>query len=158
VRDLDEYGTEFYLGDADAIGAACAKRQWRRLRRGEGADAFVGFSRGVHSLDTHLLSKAVALTMGRPEVSVGEYERRVAGEEGLWGADVLPRAWVEELARTREHVAALHRHWWRVHEETYEPNPPFGSPAVRAALQGLADLCHRAVERSRDLVEVWTLV
>jgi hypothetical protein len=154
---IDEYGCEFYAGEAALIVRACAEGRWGELRSGVAADAFVRFPRCVHGLDLLLLSAAIANSTRRPEVVLSESVGTVAGDEGTWGADVLPGGWVESVAAVQPgQVGAVWQYWVALHEREYGEDEEWDSPAVAVSLSGLVSLCQQALAGSREVIWVWT--
>ena len=154
----DEYGCEFYAGDAALIGRACSEGRWQELRGVVAADSFVGFPPCVHCLDLQLLPAAIASSTQQPEVQLSEPLRTVAGDEGTWGAEVLPGPWVESVAAVRPgQLVAAWQHWVALHHQEYGADEEWESSSIAQSLFDLAGLCRRAVSESRDVVWVWRL-
>lgn len=155
----DDYGCEFYLGDADVIGRACEGGRWVDLRNGSLTLGFVSFPRQVHSLDIVLLSRAIAAALQCPEVALDEYGREVAGDEGLWGAEAMPIEWVRLVAGIPElEVENVARTWGTVHDTEYEPeSSDWLDQEVIDSLRILVSLCRRASAGKPELIHVWTL-
>ena len=147
-----DYGCELYEGDADAIGAAINASDWAALRGGGAAHGFVGFPHFIHSDYFGDLSGAVAAVLQQPEVRIDSL-RTVAGEDGHWGAEVLPMDWVAAVAAVPAGSIWLLQQNWR--ESCFRS---YGEP--EAWLEGeLLDplyrftlLCGAALSRQTDVV------
>jgi hypothetical protein len=156
VSELDDYGCEFYAGDADTIGRACAEWQFKALRDGRGARAFVGFPKCVFPVTFIFLSEAIAQTSGESEVALQEYGRNVALLDGIWSADVMPEPWVGAVAGGLSRVKPIVRVWRQLLDAEYGSDPDWTSPAVRTALARLMVMCGDAAVAKDDVVMVWS--
>jgi hypothetical protein len=154
VSELDEYGAEFYLGDPTAIGAACAAWRWHELRTGSLAQGFVGFPDCLHPLDVLHLSRAIADASGRPEVPIDERLREVAGEEGLWSAEVMPEPWLCSVAEVPDRlVGPICERWAQIIAAEYDME--WDVPAVVAAFPGLVHIAKKALATGLSVVTIW---
>jgi hypothetical protein len=158
MNPLNKYGCDFYAGDSILIGRACSDGQWSELRTGTLADSFVGFPRYVHSLDLLLLSAAIAMATHQVEVKLNERAKIIAGDEGTWGAEVMPTLWVSSVAMIpTTQLSAVWQHWIVLHNQEYGPDSEWDLPDLAQSLFDLVTMCRQAIARSRDIVWVWTL-
>jgi hypothetical protein len=153
VSELDEFGADFYVGDAAMIAEACATWRWRDLRSGVSAEGFVGFPTCVHPLDALQLSEAIAGVTGRPEVELSG-SGNMAGEEGLWAAEELSRPWVEALAGIPDAlVDSVCSRWAQLVREEYDAE--WDEPSVAEAFRRVVNLARKAVAGGRSFVTIW---
>jgi hypothetical protein len=159
ISPLDEFGCEFYSGEARLIGQACAQGKWADLHSGVIASLFVGFPPCVHSLDLLLLlPKAVSEVTGRPEVVLADILVKVAGDEGTWGAEILPPEWVHSVAEIPiERIVEVWQNLIIIREREYDYDENWQSPAVVRSLFDLNALCRLSLAKKEDAVHVWTL-
>jgi len=157
------YYCDIYLGDADAIGRACAAGDWDALRDGRAASAYVEFPQVVGNSDLPLVLPTVLgkVTGGTSMPPLPEFERCLAGDYGMWGAEQWPRTYVDAVAAvpqsdtgqlTEAWVRAVLT-WWG---EEYDQQEWHG-PELRQAVADFVALCKQAVETGDDVIQVWTM-
>jgi hypothetical protein len=147
-----DYGCEVYEGDADVIGAAVSASQWQALRNGTAAHSFVGFPRFIEGSYFDLLGGAVAMVIRQPEVRIHD-PRTVAGEDGHWGAYVLPGDWVAALAAVpAKNIWLLSHHWREAFLQVYGEHEAWPDTELLDPLYRLTLLCQEALSRHTDVV------
>ncbi len=149
----NDYGCEFYEGDADVIGAAVLASNWQALRNGTAAHSFVGFPKFIYGGYFDWLAASVASVVQQPEVG-GHDLRTVAGEDGHWGADVLPVGWVAAVASVpAKSIWLLSRHWREAYlREKYIEIDDWPDHELLDPLHRLTILCSEALSRATDVV------
>ena len=156
MSEIDDIGAHFYLGPAPAIAAAATAWRWQELRSGNAGVSFLAFPACVHSLDVLLLSRAIADTTGVAEEAINDRSGVIAGEAGLWSAQVMSEAWVRSVASiSAESIEPVCGRWSRLTREEYDV--AWGGPAVVDSLRQLTQLAHRALTEQQDLVMIWAL-
>ncbi len=156
---LDNFGCEFYLGNAQVIGQACNQGKWKELHSGQFATIFVGFPQCVQSLDVLLLlSKAISEVTQQPEIVIDQLLKSVAGDEGTWGAEILPLNWIRSVADIPiEIVIPVWQCWKTLREQEYGFDEDWDSSNIVKSLFDLQLLCQLAISKNEDVVEVWNL-
>ena len=156
--NLDKFGCEFYSGNAQKIAQACLKQDWDELKSGRLTTMFVGFPLCVRSLDFLLLPKAISQATKQSEVVFDELFEKIAGDEGTWGADLLPRNWVSSIAEiSTESVIPVWQYWSNLNEQEYDFDEDWQSPDVVKSLFDLRQLCQLALSKNEDVVQLWIL-
>lgn len=148
-----DYGCEVYEGDANAIGVAVSTHDWGALRNGTAAHSFVGFPRFIYGGYFDWLAGAVASVLGRPEVPIHDL-RMVAGEDGHWGADVLPAGWVAAVASVpAKDIWSLSQRWREAYlRHGYSEQEAWPEDQLLDPLYRLTLLCREAGSRRTDVV------
>ncbi len=148
-----DYGCEFYTGDADVIGAAVSASDWQALRNGTAAHSFLGFPWFIHGEYFDFFAGAVASVIQQPEVRIHDL-RMVAGEDGHWGAYVMPADWVRVVASVPAHSIWLLSQYWRASylslghiEVEVWPDSELLDPLYK-----LTVLCSEALSRGKAIV------
>ena len=159
INPLDKFGCEFYAGHARLIGQACAEGKWNELHSGQMAAMFVGFPPCVHSSDLLLLlPKAIHEVTQQPEVVLNDVLDSIAGDEGTWGAEALPTAWVRVIAEISvERIIEVWQRLLVIIEQEHGYDEDWQSPAVVQSLFDLNSLCRLARTNEEDVVHVWNL-
>ena len=148
-----DYGCEVYEGDAEVIGAAVSACDWEALRNGTAAHSFVGFPRFIYGGYFDWLAGAVASVLEQPEVRIHDL-RMVAGEDGHWGADVLPADWVAAVASVpAKDIWRLSQHWREAYlRQGYSEQEAWPDDELLDPLYRLSILCRDAVSRHTHVV------
>jgi hypothetical protein len=154
------FGSEFYAGDAQTIGRACARGEWDVLRSGAFSSRHVVFPPCVYTLDILLLPEAISDVTGKLQPSLTENGKCVA-EGGAWTANVVPREFVFSVASVDLRSAPqLRKRWKEIHVREYEPDPELVEAdwmheSMLRACQEFISLALKAVEDSLDVVGIW---
>ena len=82
----------------------------------------------------------------------------IAGDEGTWGAEALPTAWVRVIAEISvERIIEVWQRLLVIIEQEHGYDEDWQSPAVVQSLFDLNSLCRLARTNEEDVVHVWNL-